>query len=142
MCVDFQYKLSGVTNTRQELTVWQIKSHFSIVCRFSLFSQIKNRRWQNFSLHQFVSKRVLQKDPGLPLQIWDAYYPPSTLGTTFCGLPLGGGARTGCRPSSSQKQKIDEFISCPAMAAALRGGATAMMAAQRGQAGLTTGGGV
>jgi hypothetical protein len=38
MCVDFQYKLSGVTNTRQELTVWQIKSHFSIVCRFSLFS--------------------------------------------------------------------------------------------------------
>ena len=38
-----------------------------------------------------MSKRVRQKDPGLPLQIWDAYYPPSTLGTTFCGLPPGGG---------------------------------------------------
>ncbi len=34
----FQFKLSGVTNTRQEFTVWQIKSHFPIVCRFSLFS--------------------------------------------------------------------------------------------------------
>jgi hypothetical protein len=40
MCVDFQFKLSGVTNMRQEFTVWQIKSHFSIVCRFSLFSLI------------------------------------------------------------------------------------------------------
>jgi hypothetical protein len=38
MCVDFQSKLSGVTNMRQEFTVCQIKSHFSIVCRFSLFS--------------------------------------------------------------------------------------------------------
>jgi hypothetical protein len=27
---------------RQELTVWQIKSHFSIVCRFYLFSLIIN----------------------------------------------------------------------------------------------------
>jgi hypothetical protein len=40
MCVDFQYKLSGMTNTRQEFMVWQIKSHFSIECRFSLFSLI------------------------------------------------------------------------------------------------------
>ncbi len=38
MCVDFQSKLSGVTNMRQEFTVCQIKNHFSIVCRFSLFS--------------------------------------------------------------------------------------------------------
>ncbi len=38
MCVDFQSKLLGVTNMRQEFTVCQIKSHFSIVCRFSLFS--------------------------------------------------------------------------------------------------------
>ncbi len=38
MCVDFQSKLSGVTNIRQEFMVCQIKSHFSIVCRFSLFS--------------------------------------------------------------------------------------------------------
>ena len=38
MCVDFQSKLSGVTNMRQEFMVCQIKSHFSIVCRFSLFS--------------------------------------------------------------------------------------------------------
>ncbi len=39
MCVDFQSKLSGVTNMRQEFMVCQIKSHFSIVCRFSLLSQ-------------------------------------------------------------------------------------------------------
>ena len=38
MCVDFNAYLSGVTHMRQELTVWQIKSHFSIVCRFYLFS--------------------------------------------------------------------------------------------------------
>ena len=38
MCVDFQSELSGVTNMRQEFTVCQIKSQFSIVCRFSLFS--------------------------------------------------------------------------------------------------------
>ena len=37
MCVDFQYKLSGVTNTRQELTVWQIKSHFSLRLRESCY---------------------------------------------------------------------------------------------------------
>ncbi len=41
MCVDFQSKLSGVTNMRQEFMVCQIKSHFSIVCRFSLFSHLK-----------------------------------------------------------------------------------------------------
>jgi hypothetical protein len=40
MCVDFHAYLSGVTHMRQELTVWQIKSHFSIVCRFYLFSLI------------------------------------------------------------------------------------------------------
>ncbi len=38
MCVDFHAYLSDVTHMRQELTVWQIKSHFSIVCRFYLFS--------------------------------------------------------------------------------------------------------
>jgi hypothetical protein len=38
MCVDFNAYLSGVTGTRQELMVWQIKSHFSIVCIFYLFS--------------------------------------------------------------------------------------------------------
>jgi len=42
MCVDFNAYLSGVTHMRQELTVWQIKSHFSIVCIFYLFSQNKN----------------------------------------------------------------------------------------------------
>ncbi len=41
ICVDFQSKLSGVTHMRQEFTVCQIKSHFSIVCRISLFSQKK-----------------------------------------------------------------------------------------------------
>ncbi len=40
MCVDLHAYLSGVTHMRQELTVWQIKSHFSIVCRFYLFSHI------------------------------------------------------------------------------------------------------
>ncbi len=40
MCVDFQSKLSGVTHMRQEFMVCQIKSHFSIVCRFSLFSHL------------------------------------------------------------------------------------------------------
>ncbi len=40
MCVDFNAYLSGVTHMRQELTVWQIKSHFSIVCIFYLFSLI------------------------------------------------------------------------------------------------------
>ncbi len=39
MCVDFHAYLSGVTHIRQEFTVCQIKSHFSIVCRFYLFSQ-------------------------------------------------------------------------------------------------------
>jgi hypothetical protein len=87
-----------------------------------------------------MSRRVLKKDPGLPSQIWDAYYPPSTLGTLFWSA-AGGEARTGCRPSSSLKQKIDDFISCPAMAAALRGGATAMMAARGGRSGLKTDGG-
>jgi hypothetical protein len=38
MCVDFHDYLSGVTHMRQEFMVCQIKSHFSIVCRFSLFS--------------------------------------------------------------------------------------------------------
>jgi hypothetical protein len=38
MCVDFHAYLSGVTHMRQEFTVCQIKSHFSIVCRFYLFS--------------------------------------------------------------------------------------------------------
>ena len=40
MCVDFHAYLSGVTHMRQEFTVCQIKSHFSIVCRFSLFSLV------------------------------------------------------------------------------------------------------
>ncbi len=38
MCVNFHAYLSGVTHMRQEFTVCQIKSHFSIVCRFYLFS--------------------------------------------------------------------------------------------------------
>ena len=38
MYVDFHAYLSGVTHMRQDLMVWQIKSHFSIVCRFYLFS--------------------------------------------------------------------------------------------------------
>ncbi len=48
MCVDFNAYLSGVTHMRQELTVWQIKSHFSIVCIFYLFSLfIKKKRLLN-----------------------------------------------------------------------------------------------
>jgi hypothetical protein len=43
---------------------------------------------------------------------------------------------------SSLKQKIDDFISCLAMAAALRGEATAMMAARGGRSEMKTGGGV
>jgi hypothetical protein len=43
---------------------------------------------------------------------------------------------------SSLKQKIDDFISCLAMAAALRGEATVMMAARGGRSGMKTGGGV
>ncbi len=39
MCVDFHAYLSGVTHMRQEFTVCQIKSHFSIMCGFYLFSQ-------------------------------------------------------------------------------------------------------
>ncbi len=42
MCVDFHAYLSGVTHMRQEFTVCQIKSHFSIVCRFYLFSHQNN----------------------------------------------------------------------------------------------------
>jgi len=38
MCVDFHAYLFGVTHMRQEFTVCEIKSHFSIVCRFYLFS--------------------------------------------------------------------------------------------------------
>ncbi len=38
MCVAFHAYLSGVTHTRQDFTVLEIKSHFSIVCRFYLFS--------------------------------------------------------------------------------------------------------
>ncbi len=38
MSVDFHAYLFGVTHMRQEFTVCQIKSHFSIVCRFYLFS--------------------------------------------------------------------------------------------------------
>ena len=83
-----------------------------------------------------MCKRVLKKNLGLPSQIWDAYYPPSTLGTTLLWSAVGGEARTSCRPLSLLKQKIDEFISCPAMAAALRGGATAMMATRGGRSGL------
>jgi hypothetical protein len=53
MCVDFHAKLSGVTHMRQEFTVCQIKSHFSIVCRFSLFSlgifQALIFTWRNLS---------------------------------------------------------------------------------------------
>jgi len=51
----------------------------------------KNQRWQKFCLHWFMSKHVLKKDPRRCRQIWDAYYPPNTLGTTLCGLLLGGG---------------------------------------------------
>ena len=40
MCVDFHAYLSGVTHMRQEFTVCEIKSHFSIVCRFYLFSLV------------------------------------------------------------------------------------------------------
>jgi hypothetical protein len=40
MCVDFHAYLSGATHMRQEFTVCQIKSHFSIVCRFYLFSHV------------------------------------------------------------------------------------------------------
>jgi hypothetical protein len=43
---------------------------------------------------------------------------------------------------SLPKQKIDDFISCLAMAAALRGEATAMMAARGGRSGMKTGGGL
>jgi hypothetical protein len=83
-----------------------------------------------------MSKRVLKKDPGLPLRIWDAYYPPSTLGTTLLWSAAGGGVRTGCRHSSSLQQKISKFLSRLAMAAALREGVTAIMAA-RGRASWT-----
>ena len=38
MCVAFHAYLSGVTHMRQELTMCEIKSTFSIVCRFYLFS--------------------------------------------------------------------------------------------------------
>ena len=41
-----------------------------------------------------------------------------------------GGARTGCRPSSLLQQKINKFMSHPAVAAVSREGATVMMAAQ------------
>jgi hypothetical protein len=88
-----------------------------------------------------MSKRVLKKDPGVPSKNWNEYYPSSTLGTTLLWSAAGGGG-IGCRPSSLLKQKIHEFISCPEMAAALRGGATAMMAARGGQAGLKMGGGI
>jgi hypothetical protein len=37
-----------------------------------------------------MSKHVLKKDPGLPSRIWDAYYPPSTFGTTLFWSALGG----------------------------------------------------
>jgi hypothetical protein len=43
----------------------------------------KNQRWQNFCLHQFVSKGVLKKEPSMPSRIWDAHHPPNTLGTTL-----------------------------------------------------------
>ena len=88
-----------------------------------------------------MSKRVLKKDPCLPLQIWDGYHPPSTLlpwDNSFV-VCRWGGARTGCRPLSLLQQKNDEFMSRLAMAAALRGGATAMMVAQ-GRASWTEGG--
>jgi len=58
-----------------------------------------------------MSKCVLKKDPGLPSQIWDVYYPPSTLGTTLLWSATVGEAQTGCRPSSLLKQTIshDQF---------------------------------
>ena len=39
-----------------------------------------------------MSKCILKKDPGLPLRIWDAYYPPRTLRTTLLWSAAGGGA--------------------------------------------------
>ncbi len=37
MCVDFQSKLSGVTNMRQEFTVCQIKATFQLCVDFHYF---------------------------------------------------------------------------------------------------------
>ncbi len=52
MCVDLHANLYGVTHMRQEFTVCEIKSHFSIVCRFYLFSLVsmipQSPRWWIF----------------------------------------------------------------------------------------------
>jgi hypothetical protein len=53
-------------------------------------TKIKNWQWQNFCLHPSMSKHVLKKDPSLPSQIWDAYHPPNTLGTTLLWSAAGG----------------------------------------------------
>ncbi len=44
ICVDYNAYISGVTHMRQEFTVCEIKSHFSIVCRFYLFSHTKKHK--------------------------------------------------------------------------------------------------
>ena len=90
---------SGFTVARGQHLCVPLRSQnreFSDPCGeiFATTTKIKNQRLQNFFLHQFMSKRVLKKDPGLPSQIWDAYYPPSTLGTTLLWSAAGGEART------------------------------------------------
>ena len=56
MCVDFNAYLSGVTHMRQEFAVCEIKSHFSIVCRFYLFSHTKkHKKEQNRCIRETIN---------------------------------------------------------------------------------------
>ena len=85
----------------------------SCCCGF-LKPKILQKRHDDDENQQISSKRILDKDPDLPLQIGDAYRPPNTLrdggggvATTLCmavatrtaaGMPWGGNQRGGDVP--------------------------------------------
>ena len=79
-----------------------------------------------------MSKCVLEKNPGLPLQIWDVYYLPSTLGKTLLWSATGGGGLHRLQTfvfAAAKNQRIQIMLGfravhlmMPAMTAALRGG--------------------
>jgi hypothetical protein len=79
-----------------------------------------------------MSKCILEKDPGLPSQIWDVYYLPSTLGKTLLWSATGGGGLHRLQTfvfAVAKNQRIPIMLRfravhlmMPAMTAALRGG--------------------
>ncbi len=133
---------SGFTVTwgqRLRMQLWSQNWEFGNPCgeNCATETKIKNQRWQNFCLHQLMSKCILKKDPSLPLRMWDAYHPPNTLGTLLLSAAGGRGSHrlqtfvfawAKNQPSHVMLLVWAVNLRTPATTAALRGGGRTLVA--------------